>query len=83
MPEGGVLFVAMGGVRLKTKLWNDLQKRDCKTLEEFYAMAEKYLCVENAEDGLGKTDSPTKNSKDKKEKKRKHEESKSNDQKQQ
>ena len=23
-PEGGVLFAAMGGVRPKTKLWNDL-----------------------------------------------------------
>ena len=81
VPEGGVLFYAMGGVRPKTKLWNDLQERDCRTLEEFYAKAEKYLCVENVEEALGKDDSPTKNSKDKKENKSKPEESKPNDQK--
>ena len=46
----------MGGVRPKTKLWNDLQKKDCKTLEEFYAKTEKYLCVENAEGALGKAE---------------------------
>ena len=77
-PEGGVLFAAMGGVHPKIKLWNDLQERDCRTLEEFYARVEKYLRVENVEEALGKADSPTKNSKDKK---RKHEELKSNDQK--
>ena len=81
VPESRVLFAAMGGVRPKTKLWNDLQKRDCRTFEEFYARTEKYLRVENAEEALGKADSPTINSKDKKEKKRKHEEPKLNDQK--
>ena len=80
-PEGEILFAAMGGVLLKTKLWNDLQERDCRTLEDFYARAEKYLCVENAKKALGKTDSPIKNRKDKKKKKRKTEESKPNDQK--
>ena len=83
VPEDGVLFAAMGGVCPKTKLWNDLQERDCRTLEEFYARAEKYLRVENTEEALGKTDSPIKNPKDKKEKKRKNEESKPNDQKRQ
>ena len=56
-----------------------MQERDCRTLKEFYARAEKYLLVENAKEALGKIDSPTKNSKDKKEKKRKPEESKPND----
>ena len=70
----------MGGVRPKTKIWNDLQERDCRTFEEFYARAEKYLRIENAEEALGKTDSPIKNPKDKKEKKRKNEESKPNNQ---
>ena len=79
--EGGVLFAAMGRVCSKTKLWNNLQERDCRTLEEFYARAEKYLCLKNTEEALGKTDSPTKNPEDKKEKKRKNEESKPNDQK--
>ena len=65
-------------VHPKTKLWNDLQERDCRTLEEFYARDEKYLRVENAEETLRKADSPTKNSKNKK---RKHEEPKLNDQK--
>ena len=68
----------MGGVYPKTKLWNNLQERDSTTLEEFYAKAEKYLCVENANEALGKADSPTKNSKDKK---RKQEEPKPDDQK--
>ena len=79
-PEGRVLFTATGGVYPKTKLWNNLHKRDCRTFEEFYARVEKYLCVENAEEALGKADS-TKNSKDKKDKKRKHEEAKLNNQK--
>ena len=48
----------MGGVYLKTKFWNDLQKG---TFKEFYARAEKYLRVENAEEALGKADFPTKN----------------------
>ena len=81
-PEEGVLFAAMGGVRPKTKLWNDLQERDCRTLEEFYARAEKHLRVENAEEALGKPDSPINNSKDRKEKKAKNEKSKPQDQKQ-
>ena len=72
----------MGGFHLKTKVWNDMQERDCRILEEFYTMAEKYLHVENAEEALGKADTPTKNSKDKKEKKRKHKKPKLNDQKQ-
>ena len=55
--------------------------RACRTLEEFYVRANKYLRVENAEEDLGKTDSPIKNPKDKKEKKRKNEETNSNDQK--
>ena len=80
-PKGRVLFASMGGGCPKTKLWKDLQERDCRTLEEFYATIEKYLRVGNAEEALGKADSPTKNSKDKKEKKSKHEESKPNDQK--
>ena len=80
-PEGGVLFAAMGGVCPNTKLWNDLQERDCRTLEEFYAIFEKYLCIENTNEALGKTNSPIKNPKDKKEKKRKNEESKPNVQK--
>ena len=71
----------MGGVHPKTKLWNDLQEIDYRTLEEFYARAQKYLLVENVDEALGKAYSLTKNSKDKKEKKRKPEESKSNDQK--
>ena len=83
-PEGGVLFAAMSGVCLKTKLWNDLQERDCRALEEFYARAEKYLRIENTEEALGKIDSSTKNPKEnKKEMKRKNEESKPNDQKRQ
>ena len=73
----------MGGVRPKTKLWNDLQERDCRTLEEFYARAEKYLRVKNTEEALGKTNSPIKDPKDKKEKKKKNEKSKPNDQKRQ
>ena len=73
----------MGGVPPKTQLWNDLQERDYRTLEEFYARDEKYLFIENVEVALGKADYPTKNSKDKKEKKRKLKESKSNDQKRQ
>ena len=77
--EGRVVFAVMSGVRPKTKLWNDLQERDYRTLEEFYAKAEKYLRVENAKEALGKADYPTKNSKDKKDKKRKHEEPKPND----
>ena len=71
----------MGGVHPKTKLWHNLQEKDCRTLKEFYARAEKYLRVENVEEALGKVDSPTKISKDKKEKKRKHEVPKPNDQK--
>ena len=73
----------MGGVCSKAKLWNDLQERDCRTREEFYARDKKYIRIENVEEAMGKNDSRTKNFKDKKEKKRKHKESKLNDQKQQ
>ena len=32
-------FYLLQGVEfcLKTKLWNDMEERDCRTLEEFYA----------------------------------------------
>ena len=83
VPESGVLFAAMSEICPKTKLWNDLQERDCRTFEEFYARAEKYMRVENADEALGKADSRIKNCKDKKEKKRKHEEPKQNNQKRQ
>ena len=81
MPEGRVLFAAMGGVHPKTKLWNNLQERDYRRLKEFYAWDEKYLRVENVEEALRKADSLTKNSKDKKDKKMKHEKPKPNYQK--
>ena len=67
----------MGGVCPKSKLWNDLQERDCRALEEFYVRAEKYLHVENTVEAFEKIDSPIKSPKeDKKEKRRKNEESK-------
>ena len=38
------MFAAIGGVCPKTKLWNDMQERDCRTFEEFCTRAES-TCV--------------------------------------
>ena len=43
----------------ETKLRNDLLERDRRTFEEFYTRAEKYLHIENAEEALENTYSPT------------------------
>ena len=60
VPKGGILFTAMGGVYPKTKLWNDLQERDCRTFEEFSANAEKYLHLRMLKRPWGKLTPPPK-----------------------
>ncbi|PON35783.1 hypothetical protein PanWU01x14_333490 [Parasponia andersonii] len=45
----------MAGVRLETKLWEKLLKRECRTLEDFYRRVGRHLRVESSRENHHKT----------------------------
>uniref|UniRef100_A0A803QD01 Retrotransposon gag domain-containing protein n=1 Tax=Cannabis sativa TaxID=3483 RepID=A0A803QD01_CANSA len=50
------------GVRPKSKLWNNMVKRELDDLEDFYERANRYILVEDGHEnlGVGKSDQPKK-----------------------
>ena len=45
-------MVAISGVRPETPFWDKLQKDECKTLQEFYRLADKIMSLETAKEAV-------------------------------
>ena len=54
VPDNGALFVAMAGLMQETDFWKEVQRYGCRTLEEFYRWAEKYICKDNSREAVKK-----------------------------
>ena len=52
LQENGVLMAAILKVRPETPFWDKLQKDECKTLQEFYSLANKIMSLETAPEGV-------------------------------
>ena len=55
VPDSGALFIAMAGLMPETDFWKEIQFYGCRTLEEFYRRAEKYIREDNSREVLKKT----------------------------
>ena len=55
----GILAHLTNGVLLKTAFWDELQQKECRSVDEFYRKACKYLKLEDFKDALRKADRAT------------------------
>ena len=49
-PDAGVLAHLTNGVLPKTPFWDELQQKECKSVNEFYKKASKFLKLENSKE---------------------------------
>ena len=53
-PDPGVLAHLTNGVLPKTPFWDELQQKECQSVNEFYRKARKYMKLENSKEALRK-----------------------------
>ena len=54
-PDASVPAHLTNGVLPKTSLWDELQQKECQSVDEFYKKARKYLKLEDSKEALHKT----------------------------
>ena len=52
--DAGVLAHLTNGVLLKTPFWDELQQKECSSVNEFYKKASKFLKLKNSKDAQHK-----------------------------
>ena len=55
-PDAGILAHLTNGVLPKTLFWDELQQKECWSIDEFYKKARKYLKLEDSKEALCKTE---------------------------
>ena len=53
-PDTGILAYLTNGVPPETPFWDELQQKECWSMEEFYQKARKYLKLEDSKEALRK-----------------------------
>ena len=58
-PDAGILAHLTNGVLPETPFWYELQQKECRSVDEFYRKACKYLKLEDSKEALRKTEETT------------------------
>ena len=58
-PDAGILAHLTNGVLPDTSFWDELQQNECRSVDEFYTKARKYLKLEDSKEALCKTEGTT------------------------
>ena len=52
--DAGILAHLTNGVLPETPFWDELQQKECRSVDEFYRKARKYLKLEDSKEALRK-----------------------------
>ena len=55
-PDAGILAHLTNGVLPETLFWDELQQKECQSIDEFYCKTRKYLKLEDSKEALCKTE---------------------------
>ena len=55
-PDTGILAYLTNGVLLEIPFWDELQQKECQSVDEFYIKARKYLKLEDSKEALSKAE---------------------------
>ena len=59
LPNVGILAHLINWVLPGTPFWDELQQKECQSVDEFYRKAQKYLKLEDSKEALRKTEGMT------------------------